>query len=75
MVPNCPIAVQDIKNAEFIWGPDLGCVKGKTARKMAPNVRVENTSIPVTIMQQYKISKALSDRFGPIVVEIKKYST
>ena len=30
MIPNCPVTIQDIKNAELIWGPDLGCVKGKT---------------------------------------------
>ena len=51
---NCPITVQDIKNAELIWDPDLGCVKGKTMRQMSPKVRVENTSIPVSIMQQHK---------------------
>ena len=33
MIPNCPVTIQDIKNAEFIRGPDLGCVKGKTVRK------------------------------------------
>ena len=52
MIPNCPVVIQDIKNPEFIWGPDLGCVTGKTATQMSPTVRVENTSIPVSIMQQ-----------------------
>ena len=54
MIPNCPVTIQDIKNAELIWGPDLGCVKGKTVRQTLPKVRVENTSVPVPIMQQYK---------------------
>jgi hypothetical protein len=30
MMPNCPVTVQVIRNAEFIWGPNLGCVKRKT---------------------------------------------
>ena len=30
MIPNCPVTIKDIKNAELIWGPDLGCVKGET---------------------------------------------
>ena len=54
MIPNCPVTIQDTKNAEFVWGPDLGCVKGKTVRQTSPKVRIEVTSIPVTIMQQYK---------------------
>ena len=53
-IPNCPITVQDIKNAEFIWGPELGCLKGKTVRNVSPQVKVENISIPATIMQQYR---------------------
>ena len=28
LIPNCPITAQDIKNAEFVWGPELGCLKG-----------------------------------------------
>ena len=46
MILNCPVTVQDIKNAEFIWGPDLRCAKGKTTRQMSTKARVENTSIP-----------------------------
>ena len=40
MIPNCPITIQDIKNAEFIWGPDLGCVKGKTVQQTLTKVRI-----------------------------------
>ena len=54
MKPNCPVTIQDIINAKFIWGPNLGYVKGKTVRHVSPKVRVENTSIPIAIMQQYK---------------------
>ena len=30
LIPNCPITAQDIKNVEYIWGPDLGSLKCKT---------------------------------------------
>ena len=54
LIPNCPITVQDIENAEFIWGPDLGCLKGKTVRRTPPQVRVTESDIPMQIRQQYK---------------------
>ena len=54
MILNYPVTIQDTKNVEFIWGPDLGCVKGKTVRQVSPTMRMENNSIPVSIMQQYK---------------------
>ena len=61
MIPNRPITVQDIRNTKFNWGPDLGCLKGKTARQMSPKVRVENKNIPVSIMQQYNSVTLLVD--------------
>ena len=61
MIPNCPVTVQDVRNAEFIRGRDLGCVKEKTVRQISPKVEVENTSIPVSIMQQYKNTTLLVD--------------
>ena len=54
LIPNCPITVHDIKNAEFIWGPELGALKGKTTRQKSPQIRMENNSIPMQVMQQYK---------------------
>ena len=37
-----------------MWGPDLGCVKGETVRQVLPKVRLENISIYVSNIQQYK---------------------
>ena len=54
LIPNCPITAQDIKNAEFVWGPELGCLKGKTTRQPSPKVRLENSPIPAPILQQYR---------------------
>ena len=54
LIPNCPITAQDIKNAEYIWGPDLGSLKGKTVQRKSPSDRAELYLIPLSIMQQYK---------------------
>ena len=24
LIPNCPISAQDTRNAEFVWGPEIG---------------------------------------------------
>merc|ERR1712086_528409 len=54
LIPNCPITVHDIKNAEFIWGPELGALKGTTTRQTSPQIRMENNPIPKQVMQQYR---------------------
>ncbi len=53
-IPNCPITLHDTKNTKFVWGPDLGSLKGKTTRQKSPQIRMENNSIPIQVMQQYK---------------------
>ena len=53
MIPNYPVIIHNIKDAEFIWILDLRCVKGKTAKQVSPKENVENTSIPVPFMQHY----------------------
>ena len=58
---DCPITIQDIMNAEFIWGPDLGSLKGKTMWKQPGDVRPHVQSIPVPIVQQYKNVTLLVD--------------
>ena len=55
MIQNCPVTTRDFGNAEFIWGKDLGSVKGKTVRhKPRQRVITPGTNIPLTIMQQYR---------------------
>ena len=54
LIPNCPITTQDIQNAEFIWGPDLGSLKGKTVRSQPQAVHTQLYTIPLTIMEQYR---------------------
>ncbi len=53
-IPNCPITAPDIKIAEFIYGPDLGSLKGKTVHKKSPFVCPKSYNIPLGIMQKYQ---------------------
>ena len=54
IIANCPISPQDIKNAEFIWGPDLGSLKVKTVRSTPSSFCTQIYNIPSQIMQQYR---------------------
>eukprot|EP00804_Cyclotella_cryptica_P010564 CCRYP_019864-RA/>CCRYP_019864-RA protein AED:0.30 eAED:-0.33 QI:0/0/0/0.5/1/1/2/0/271 len=54
LLPNCPITTQDIHNAEFIWGPDLGGLKGKTVWTQPEPVRTQSYTIPLHVMAQYR---------------------
>jgi hypothetical protein len=54
LLPNCPINQEDIMAAEDIFGPEVGCLKGKMARKKAPIVEENRYGIPASILSRYR---------------------
>ncbi len=45
LITNCPITVQDIENANRIFGPDLANLRGKMIRIKPEHVRIEYVQI------------------------------
>jgi hypothetical protein len=54
LLPNCPVNRQDILAAEDIFGPDLGILKGKTARHAPDSVKPNIVTVPMSIMKHYQ---------------------
>jgi hypothetical protein len=54
LLRNCPINQEDILAAEDIFGPEIGCLKGKMVRKKAPKVNEERTGLPASIISRYR---------------------
>eukprot|EP00957_Ditylum_brightwellii_P022461 1695076-Ditylum_brightwellii.AAC.1 len=46
LLPDSPITVQDIKNVEFVFGPDLGALKGKTSCETPDQVVMDYIEVP-----------------------------
>ena len=47
-INNCPVNPIDIANADVIYGPDLGSVRGKTVRRKPECVRGGKTAYQMT---------------------------
>lgn len=54
LLPNCPLTSQDAMAAEYIFGKDLGSIKGKTTRQQPEHVPIQHVSLPVELMARYK---------------------
>ena len=50
---NCPLMVEDVKAAEHIFGPETGCLTGKTVKRTGIAVRTNLTNIPFEILERY----------------------
>jgi hypothetical protein len=76
-LPNCPITREDIIAAEDIFGPDVGCLKGKTTRRTSPKVSNEQHGVPGSILSWYKQVMLCVDIMHvnkiPFVVTISKH--
>ena len=51
---NCPLTVDDVNNAEKIFGKDVAAMKGKLTRKKPNPVRVEVVEFPPEIIAQIR---------------------
>jgi hypothetical protein len=54
MLPNCPVTREDFMNAEKIFGPDLGSLKGKTVRRASEHVDITTVPVPSGLMSNYQ---------------------
>eukprot|EP00957_Ditylum_brightwellii_P106997 8163663-Ditylum_brightwellii.AAC.1 len=46
LLPNSPVSIKNIDNAEFVFGPDVGALKDKTIWKTLEPVRTDYIEVP-----------------------------
>ena len=49
---NCPVTTEDVDNAEKIFGPDIGTMKGKTTRRNPTPVKKDEVQIPKELIEK-----------------------
>jgi len=54
LLRNCPVEKRHIMAAEDIFGPNVGSLKGKTARRSTPHVVTDKDPVPADILQRYE---------------------
>ena len=51
---NCPLMVEDVKAKEHIFGPEMGCLTGKTVKRTGIAVRTNLKNLPFEILERYR---------------------
>ena len=54
LLPNNTVTIQDAINAELIFGPNLGSIKGKTPISTPPSADMQNIDLPPDILDLYR---------------------
>jgi hypothetical protein len=63
LINNCPFSSSDVSNAQTIFGPDLGSVRGKTVKKKPAPVVVDYVAVPCTLVEANKVITLAADVF------------
>jgi hypothetical protein len=61
LITNCPVTVQDVHNANQIFGLDLANLRGKTTRTKPEHVRVDYEEIPRDFIEMHKYVTLVAD--------------
>ena len=61
LLPDCPVRIDDVVNADKIFGPDVAALKGKTTRPKAPVVRQDIIAIPPIIRERHSNIDLVAD--------------
>ena len=61
LLTNCPVTVQDVDNANRIFGPDLANLREKTTRTKPECLQVEYVQIPQDCVQLHKYITLVAD--------------
>ena len=51
---NCPLMAEDVKAAEHIFGPETGCITGKTVKRTGMAGRTNLRNLPFEILERYR---------------------
>ena len=51
---NCPLNRDYVIGDEYIWGTNLGCLKGKNSRQKKPHIRGGILTLPTNFLERYK---------------------
>ena len=62
-IRDCPVTLQDVKNANLIFGKDLAALKGKTTQIRPPPVTDSTCAVPDELVRNKKKLPATMDKF------------